>query len=52
MASVTGVGSNLEIVREYTRRAFNEHNPDLAFELHPTLARLADSGRQIKETSR
>ena len=28
----SGVGSNIEIVREYTRRVFNEHNPDLAVE--------------------
>jgi predicted ester cyclase len=26
------VGSNVEIVREYTRRVFNEHNPGLASE--------------------
>jgi predicted ester cyclase len=32
MESVTAVGSNVEIVREYTRRVFNEHNPDLAVE--------------------
>jgi predicted ester cyclase len=30
MASGTAIGSNVEIVREYTRRVFNEHNPDLA----------------------
>lgn len=30
MASVTTTKSNLEIVREYTERVFNEHNPDLA----------------------
>src|ERR1700761_3942398 len=32
MASDTAVGSNVEIVRDYTRRVFNEHNPDLASE--------------------
>ena len=32
MASEMTVGSNVEIVREYTRRVFNEHNPDLASE--------------------
>jgi predicted ester cyclase len=30
MASETSVRSNTEIVREYTQRVFNEHNPDLA----------------------
>jgi predicted ester cyclase len=30
MASETTTKSNLEIVREYTERVFNEHNPDLA----------------------
>ena len=30
MASGTTTKSNLEIVREYTQRVFNEHNPDLA----------------------
>ena len=30
MASRTATKSNLEIVREYTERVFNEHNPDLA----------------------
>jgi predicted ester cyclase len=30
MASETAVRSNTEIVREYTQRVFNEHNPDLA----------------------
>jgi predicted ester cyclase len=32
MASETAVRSNTEIVREYTQRVFNEHNPDLASE--------------------
>ena len=32
MASETAVGSNVEIVREYTRRVFNAHEPDLASE--------------------
>jgi hypothetical protein len=32
MASDAAVGSNLEIVRGYTRRVFNEHDPALAFE--------------------
>jgi SnoaL-like protein len=32
MASDTAVRSNTEIVREYTQRVFNEHNPDLASE--------------------
>src|SRR5437764_4067558 len=32
MASDTAVGSNVEIVREYTRRVFNAHEPDLASE--------------------
>ncbi len=32
MASETVVGSNVEIVREYTEKVFNEHNPDLASE--------------------
>jgi predicted ester cyclase len=32
MASDTAVGSNVEIVREYTRRVFNAHHPDLASE--------------------
>ena len=32
MASDTTVGSNVEIVREYTRRVFNEHDPSLASE--------------------
>jgi hypothetical protein len=30
MASETATGSNIEIVREYTERAFNQHSPDLA----------------------
>jgi predicted ester cyclase len=30
MASGTTTKSNLEIVREYTERVFNEHNPNLA----------------------
>jgi predicted ester cyclase len=30
MASGTATKSNLEIVREYTERVFNGHNPDLA----------------------
>jgi predicted ester cyclase len=30
MASGTTTKSNLDIVREYTERVFNEHNPDLA----------------------
>jgi predicted ester cyclase len=30
MASKTAVRSNTEIIREYTQRVFNEHNPDLA----------------------
>ena len=32
MASGTAIGSNVELVREYTRRVFNEHNPELAAE--------------------
>jgi hypothetical protein len=32
MASKTAVRSNTEIIREYTQRVFNEHNPDLASE--------------------
>jgi hypothetical protein len=32
MTSETAVRSNTEIIREYTRRIFNEHNPDLASE--------------------
>jgi predicted ester cyclase len=32
MASETAVRSNTEIVREYTQRVFNEHDPDLASE--------------------
>jgi predicted ester cyclase len=32
MASETAVRSNTEIVREYTQKVFNEHNPDLASE--------------------
>ena len=32
MASETAVRSITEIVREYTQRVFNEHNPDLASE--------------------
>jgi predicted ester cyclase len=32
MTSDTAVGSNVEIVRDYTRRVFNAHNPDLASE--------------------
>ncbi len=32
MASDTAVGSNVEIVREYPRRVFNAHDPDLASE--------------------
>jgi predicted ester cyclase len=32
MASDTAVGSNVEIVREYTLRVFNAHDPDLASE--------------------
>jgi hypothetical protein len=30
MASETAIGSNVEIVREYTRRVFDGHDPDLA----------------------
>jgi limonene-1,2-epoxide hydrolase len=30
MASETATGSNIEIVREYTERVFNQHSPDLA----------------------
>src|SRR6266566_14101 len=30
MASATTAGSNIEIVREYTERVFNQHRPDLA----------------------
>jgi hypothetical protein len=29
MASETTSGSNIEIVREYTERVFNQHSPDL-----------------------
>src|SRR5687767_8775766 len=32
MASETAVRSNTEIIREYTQRVFNAHNPDLASE--------------------
>jgi predicted ester cyclase len=32
MASETAVRTNIEIIREYTQRVFNEHNPDLASE--------------------
>ena len=32
MASEAAVRSNTEIIREYTQRVFNEHNPDLASE--------------------
>src|SRR3981189_3284507 len=32
MAGGTALGSNVEIVREYTRRVFNGHAPDLASE--------------------
>jgi predicted ester cyclase len=32
MARTTAVGSNVEIVREYTERVFNGHNPELASE--------------------
>lgn len=32
MTSETAVRSNTEIVREYTQRVFNEHNPDLSSE--------------------
>ncbi|HTA36838.1 MAG TPA: nuclear transport factor 2 family protein, partial [Solirubrobacteraceae bacterium] len=32
MASDTAVGSNIEIVRDYTARVFNAHNPELASE--------------------
>jgi len=28
----TKIGSNIELVRDYTRRVFNEHNPELAAE--------------------
>ena len=30
MASETTTGSNIDIVREYTERVFNQHSPDLA----------------------
>ena len=32
MTSGNAVGSNVELVRDYTRRVFNEHNPELASE--------------------
>lgn len=32
MTRATAVESNVELVREYTRRVFNEHNPELASE--------------------
>src|SRR6476619_6389287 len=32
MTTGTAVESNVELVREYTRRVFNEHNPELASE--------------------
>jgi predicted ester cyclase len=32
MATGATVGSNIELVRDYTRRVFNEHNPELAAE--------------------
>ena len=32
MTSGTAVGSNVELVRDYTRRVFNAHNPELASE--------------------
>jgi hypothetical protein len=35
MADDTAIASNVEIVREYTRRVFNEHDPDLASEYVP-----------------
>jgi limonene-1,2-epoxide hydrolase len=30
IASETAIRTNIRIVREYTQRVFNEHNPDLA----------------------
>ena len=36
MATGTTVGSNIRLVRDYTRRVFNEHNPDLATEFVTT----------------
>jgi predicted SnoaL-like aldol condensation-catalyzing enzyme len=35
MASSTQVGSNVDVVREYTARVFNGHAPELAFEYVP-----------------
>jgi predicted ester cyclase len=32
MATGEAVGSNVELVRDYTRRVFNEHNPEFAAE--------------------
>jgi predicted ester cyclase len=32
MTSGNAAGSNVELVRDYTRRVFNEHNPELASE--------------------
>jgi alpha,alpha-trehalose phosphorylase len=32
MATGATVESNIELVRDYTRRVFNEHNPELAAE--------------------
>jgi predicted ester cyclase len=32
MATAAAVGSNIELVRDYTQRVFNEHNPELAAE--------------------
>ncbi len=32
MATATTVESNIALVRDYTRRVFNEHNPELAAE--------------------
>jgi predicted ester cyclase len=32
MANGATVGSNIQLVRDYTRRVFNEHNPELATE--------------------
>ena len=32
MASDTALDTNVELIREYTRRVFNAHDPDLASE--------------------
>ena len=49
MASDTAVGSNVEIVREYTRRVFNAHDPDLAAEyVTPTSSGTAGRSARLR----